>query len=503
MVRILFTFILFTLSLVSSFTVQAQFVQDQDLISLHYDHAPDRDDGHATVAALAVVRSRGIVPHVVSGAHGTGNADQYVPAAEVVMRAAWGSAWEDANGNRQAAVNATSARWLNTLLNGGDIWVAEGGQSDFTTAVVRSINTSNPGINTRTRIHVVQHSRFNESNSNQSDLRFSQANTDYILINDGNDDNGTADLNMRSDSFVQLARNSQFGSAWNAAFSYLNPNVKLDFSDTVLLLHILGIGRDQIATVDDFGAIFLDQSPENDTPDQSPENVTPDQTPDGDTQDQSPTPNPDLQPVSQNPPNQFPACSSPAVDPDGDGFGFENNQSCIVQGATTPAQSDDAPESGPQPGFPVCSSGDTDPDGDGFGFENNQSCIVQAADDNAATIANGQPDFPVCSSSDSDSDGDGFGFENNQSCIVQAADDNAAPIANDQPDFPVCSSSDSDSDGDGFGFENNQSCIVQAADDNAAPIANDQPDFPDCSSSDSDSDGDGFGFENNQSCVVR
>ena len=403
MIRILSTFILFALSFGSSLTVHAQFVQDQDLISLHYDHAPDRDDGHATVAALGVVRSLGIVPHVVSGAHGTGNASQYQPEAEVVMRAAWGSAWEDANGNRQAAVNATSSRWLNTLLNGGDIWVAEGGQSDFTTAVVRSINNSNPGINTRTRIHIVQHSRFNESNSNQSDLRFSQANTDYILIDDGNDDNRTADLNMRSDRFVQLARNSQFGSAWNAAFSYLDPNFKLDFSDTVLLLHILGIGRGQIATVDDFGAIFLDQSPVNFTPDQSP-------TP-------SPEPSPDLPPVSQSPSNQLPACSSPAVDSDGDGFGFENNQSCVVQGgATTPPQSD-APVSGS--GFPVCSSSDTDPDGDGFGFENNQSCIVQGGGNNAAEAATNRPEFPVCSSSDSDSDGDGFGFENNQSCIVR------------------------------------------------------------------------------------
>ena len=403
MIRILSTFILFALSFGSSLTVHAQFVQDQDLISLHYDHAPDRDDGHATVAALGVVRSLGIVPHVVSGAHGTGNASQYQPEAEVVMRAAWGSAWEDANGNRQAAVNATSSRWLNTLLNGGDIWVAEGGQSDFTTAVVRSINNSNPGINTRTRIHIVQHSRFNESNSNQSDLRFSQANTDYILIDDGNDDNRTADLNMRSDRFVQLARNSQFGSAWNAAFSYLDPNFKLDFSDTVLLLHILGIGRGQIATVDDFGAIFLDQSPVNFTPDQSP-------TP-------SPEPSPDLPPVSQSPSNQLPACSSPAVDSDGDGFGFENNQSCVVQGgATTPPQSD-APVSGS--GFPVCSSSDTDPDGDGFGFENNQSCIVQGgattpAQSDAPVTGSG---FPVCSSSDTDPDGDGFGFENNQSCI--------------------------------------------------------------------------------------
>ena len=440
MLRILATIVLF----VSSFTVQAQFVQDQDLISLHYDHAPDRDDGHATVAALAVVRSLGIVPHVVSGAHGTGNASQYQPEAEVVMRAAWGSAWVDANGNRQSAVNATASRWLNTLLNGGDIWVAEGGQSDLTAAVVRSINNSNPSINARNRIHVVQHSRFNESNANQSDLRFTQSNTDYILIADGNDDNATADLNMRSDRFVQLARNSQFSSAWNAAFSYLDPNFKLDFSDTVLLLHILGIGRDQIATVDDFGAVFIDQSSTPSLPAPQPESPAP----------TSPAPNP--QPG-------FPVCSSADTDPDGDGFGFENNRSCIVNADSTPSpdqQSESPVASNPQPGFPVCSSADTDPDGDGFGFENNRSCVVDTSDNNPAPNNDTQPGFPVCSSSDSDSDGDGFGFENNQSCLVQS-DDNSAPTNNSQPGFPICSSSDTDPDGDGFGFENNLSCLVR------------------------------------------
>ena len=152
--------------LFTSLATHAAFVQDRDLISLHYDHAPDRDDGHATVSALAVVRQRGIDPHVVSGAYGTGNSSQYQPAAEAVMQATWGSAWVNAHPNRQPAVNATASRWLNTLLNGGDIWVAEGGQSDFTAAVVRSIRNSNPGINTRTRIHVVQHSVWNEDQSN-------------------------------------------------------------------------------------------------------------------------------------------------------------------------------------------------------------------------------------------------------------------------------------------------------------------------------------------------
>ena len=59
---------------VSSAPSHAMYVQDRDLISLHYDHAPDRDDGHATVAALEVVTALGIQPHVVSGAYGNNRA---------------------------------------------------------------------------------------------------------------------------------------------------------------------------------------------------------------------------------------------------------------------------------------------------------------------------------------------------------------------------------------------------------------------------------------------
>ena len=66
MLRLITTLAILTVSMAT----HAAFVQDRDLISLHYDHAPDRDDGHATVAALAVVTARGIIPHVVSGAYG-------------------------------------------------------------------------------------------------------------------------------------------------------------------------------------------------------------------------------------------------------------------------------------------------------------------------------------------------------------------------------------------------------------------------------------------------
>ncbi|OED43680.1 hypothetical protein AB833_03240 [Chromatiales bacterium (ex Bugula neritina AB1)] len=54
---------------------------------------------------------------------------------------------------------------------------------------------------------------------------------------------------------------------------------------------------------------------------------------------------------------------------------------------------------------PKCADSSTDPDGDGWGYENNTSCRVEAK-------------FMVCRSSRSDTDGDGWGWENNASCKV-------------------------------------------------------------------------------------
>jgi len=95
------------------------------------------------------------------------------------------------------------------------------------------------------------------------------------------------------------------------------------------------------------------------------------------------------------------------VDPDGDGYGWENNASCLVRAAGE---------------RPVCRTTETDPDGDGWGFENNQSCIVTAAT------------RPVCTMSGSDPDGDGWGFENNTSCVVTGRSQNTTDSSVMTPD---------------------------------------------------------------------
>lgn len=56
--------------------------------------------------------------------------------------------------------------------------------------------------------------------------------------------------------------------------------------------------------------------------------------------------------------NSYPFCTEKAIDPDGDGWGWENEKSCRV----------------PTP----CRSAASDPDGDGWGWENQRSCKVMA-----------------------------------------------------------------------------------------------------------------------------
>ena len=229
-----------------------------DLIALHYDHAPDPDDTHATAAGHQVALRLGFEPIVVGGAHGTGNEDRYKPATEQIMDVVWGSnGWADSN--RPQSVQISADRWEETLNSCGDIWIAEGGQSDFSADVVRELLDRMPGLDTEARIHLVQHSGWNEDQTNNGDLAFVQRVTDYTKIDSGNAVNDTADLNEANyrGPFIDAALESETGAGWAAALEYLPPSHKLDFSDTTELLHILGIGKDQVATVDDFAEMFF------------------------------------------------------------------------------------------------------------------------------------------------------------------------------------------------------------------------------------------------------
>lgn len=234
-----------------------------DLIALHYDNAPDPDDGQATVAGKEVADDLGFRPLVVNGAYGT-RGDEYEAQSEAVMDLTWGrGGWLDAHGDWDGAVDDAAEAWVRTLNACGDVWVAEGGPSDFTADVVREVTKRLPTLDADARIHVVQHSDWNERHTTSGDLPYVQRTVDYVRIEDGNRRNATAALAYHSDyngSFRAISLAGENGAAWAEAYAYYNVNSsrkKLDFSDTVELLHIVGIGKDKVADYDDFAQYFI------------------------------------------------------------------------------------------------------------------------------------------------------------------------------------------------------------------------------------------------------
>lgn len=245
-------------------------LQSCDLLALHYDIAPDLDDLHAMAAACTVTRCYQIDPCVVIGTHGETreaaykvfeNGDTRQGHGQDVAAAGF-SSYIDTDGlsNAQPAINQTAAKWKATLDAGCDVWVAEGGPSDFTREViVRMVALGCPLSVIQNRVHVVQHSLWNENNTNAADLTYVKNNTDYIKITDGNlTGNGTADLNDQANlaAFQAWALNSPCAAAWSQAFEGLPPTDKLDFSDTVELLYILNIPLSDISTPTTFCEFF-------------------------------------------------------------------------------------------------------------------------------------------------------------------------------------------------------------------------------------------------------
>lgn len=154
------------------------------------------------------------------------------------------------------AVRRSADVWLTTIDAGGRVWVADGGASDFTAEVVQELRQRRADLDTIATVRVVQHNGSNEAATGAVDLQVLQDTTTYQRIEDGNDANATADLNRPSDGFEAAALAGPHGAGWAAAFAAL-PATELDFSDTVEVLHILGVGLDEVADTDDFARRFL------------------------------------------------------------------------------------------------------------------------------------------------------------------------------------------------------------------------------------------------------
>lgn len=166
---------------------ERDFNIEKDLLLVQFDCKTDVDDLY-TVAALVTLMSDSefskIKYHAVAGTYGT-QEGLYVPPNDL-FQLSFGNNWTDANENFKDAIKKVKVIVLKTLIKHGDIWIAEAGQSDFTTGLIKAIQLDLPEINVSKRIHVVQHSDWNEKSTSTESLQFVKENSDYQKIPDGN-----------------------------------------------------------------------------------------------------------------------------------------------------------------------------------------------------------------------------------------------------------------------------------------------------------------------------
>ena len=237
-----------------------QFNTGGDLYLAQFDSKTDVDDIHTVAAVgtlLADPRFSGVSFHAVAGAYGI-QEGEYVPAPEL-FDMVFGDHWSDAHNDYKGALKAVTGIVVETLDNGGDIWIAEAGQSDFSADLVRQVKLASPGIDTRTRIHIVQHSDWNEESAAPVNLAYVKKNTAYHKIADGNaTGNGTPGFRTDSDTgWTRATANVKTGPFWIEARGiadkyngedgrYLNEAIKaggMDFSDTSETCWIFGFVR--------------------------------------------------------------------------------------------------------------------------------------------------------------------------------------------------------------------------------------------------------------------
>ncbi len=231
---------------------------ERDLLLVQYDFKTDIDDLHSA-AAFATLLSNSkytdLSYHAVAGAYGI-QEGLYVPPEEL-MELAFGEKWSDAHRDFDQALTEVAAIALKTIDQQGDVWIAEGGQSDFSAALVMTLQRERPELSTVNRIHLVQHAGWNEEVTAPDKLAFVKEHTAYQKIPDGNAvGNGTP--GFRSDQIIAVAdyiSDERLLSIWQLAIDlgnqyngkegrYLNESVQaggLDFSDFAEVCWILGL----------------------------------------------------------------------------------------------------------------------------------------------------------------------------------------------------------------------------------------------------------------------
>jgi len=250
-----------------------RFDRDKDLYLAHFDVKTDVDDVHSVAGVatmLADPRFSKVRYHAVAGTYGI-QEGLYVPAEEV-FDLAFGEHWSDAHGDFDKALEEVRSLSIETLNDGGSIWIADAGQSDFSAAVIRNIQELIPESTVKDRVHVVQHSDWNENVTTAEDLAFVKESASYQKIPDGNAlGNGSPGFRSKTAvnwqeyfSGVRLTKiwttAVEIANKYNGADGrYLNEAIQaggLDFSDVAETAWIFGFS--DLVDANDFFEEFSD-----------------------------------------------------------------------------------------------------------------------------------------------------------------------------------------------------------------------------------------------------
>lgn len=252
--------------------VRPDFNPSSDLLLLQFDSKTDTDDITSIAATGSIIKKLGeekINYLAVAGAYGK-QGGLYIPSPKL-FNLVFQDNWVDAHKQRKESVDAIYKTIKKTLTKDGNIWVMEAGQSDVSAKWLKLLQNDFAPATLKKRIHIVQHSDWNEQETTPASLQFVKDNVSYHRIEDGNStSNSTAGFHEVNHKFInKITSNSMHGKSWTLALDiveqyngkdgrYLNPMIAkdggVDFSDVAELTWLLQL--DKIKDVDDF-ALWL------------------------------------------------------------------------------------------------------------------------------------------------------------------------------------------------------------------------------------------------------
>lgn len=230
-----------------------------DLLSLHYDSAPDPDDSQAMIFARLILDDYpGIDPLVINGTIGDKlPRSAFIEGSTEHLRTMFPDALDYFN-DKERTVERAATAWQLTLEAGGTVHVAAGGPMDASADILRELERR--GVSGLKRVRVVQHSAgrgaFNEDKTSDAAMALIRSKATYVTIANGNvGGNGSPDFNEPNvPELMRRALASEYGAQWARARTFFLSDAqnKIDASDTVELMHILGLPTSHAPTVKAF-----------------------------------------------------------------------------------------------------------------------------------------------------------------------------------------------------------------------------------------------------------